>query len=164
MHLKEPQEEMAGNNVRDFRNADLTDVKRLIDRTIGISYPGVYPQEAVDYFLSYHTEEHIVEDSERGYTLVLETDRIVGTGTLLGSTIKRVFVNPSCHHRGFGTHLMHALENEAFSRGIRKLDLSASLPSKHFYEILGYKTECEAYIPVQNGKHLKYYEMVKYLL
>jgi GNAT superfamily N-acetyltransferase len=158
---------MAGNNepvdilIRKFRCGDLADVKRLIDRTIGISYPGMYPQEAIDYFLSYHTAEHILEDAERGCTLVLETDQITGTGTLLGSTIKRVFVNPSCHRRGFGTLLMQALENEALCRGIGKVDLSASLPSKLFYDTLGYGTECEAYIPVQNGKHLKYYEMVK---
>jgi GNAT superfamily N-acetyltransferase len=122
-----------------------------------------YPREAICYFLAYHTKEQILE-MQTWAALVLETDgRIVGTGTLLGSTIKRVFVHPSHQRRGYGALLMQALEWEALRRGVRKVDLSASLPSKRFYDLLGYTTECEAYIPVRNRERLDYYAMVKRL-
>ncbi|MCM2466652.1 hypothetical protein [Methanoculleus oceani] len=58
---------------------------------------------------------------------------------------------------------MQALEREALDRGVRRVDLSASLPSKRFYDVLGYTTECAAYIPVRNGKRLDYYAMTKTL-
>jgi GNAT superfamily N-acetyltransferase len=150
-----------GDQIRTFRTGDLAEVKRLVDATIETSYAGVYPREAIDFFLSYHTAEHILEDAKLGYTVVLTAGEIAGTGTLLGSTIKRVFVHPSHQRRGYGTLLMQALEREALERGIRKVDLSASLPSKRFYDVLRYETECEAYIPLRNGKRLDYYAMVK---
>ncbi|WP_243668309.1 GNAT family N-acetyltransferase [Methanoculleus chikugoensis] len=74
-------------------------------------------------------------------------------------------MHPSRQRRGgYGALLMHALESEALRRGIRRVDLSASLPSKRFYDRLGYATECEDYIPpVGNGKRLDYYAMAKTL-
>ncbi len=150
--------------LRRFSPGDLEDVSRLVAETIEVSYAKSYPREAIDYFLDYHTVEQISADADRGCTFVIEpADRIVGTGTLLGTTIKRVFVHPSRQRRGYGALLMHALEGEALRCGIRKVDLSASLPSKRFYDGLGYTTECEEYIPVGNGRRLDYYVMVKAL-
>jgi len=157
---------MAEQNIplRRFRPENIEDVSRLVTETIETSYAPVYPREAIDYFLEYHTVEQILLDAGRGCTFVLAPGgRIAGTGTLLGTTIKRVFVHPSRQRRGYGALLMHALEREAFRRGIGRVDLSASLPSKRFYDLLGYTTECEAYIPVRNGKRLDYYAMAKTL-
>ena len=64
---------------------------------------------------------------------------------------------------GYGALLMHALESEALRRGITRVDLSASLPSKGLYDGLGYTAECEEYIPVGNGRRLDYYAMAKTL-
>jgi GNAT superfamily N-acetyltransferase len=149
--------------IRKFRVEDLEVVKQLVDTTITISYREAYPQEAIDYFLLFHSSENIREDAERGCTIVLETDRIVGTGTLLGSEIKRVFVDPSLHRLGLGALLIEALEHEALQRGIRKVSLAASLPSKQFYDTLGYVTECRTFLPVQHGKRLDYFTMIKNL-
>lgn len=150
--------------LRRFLPGDIEDVSRLVVETIEVSYAKSYPREAIDYFLEYHTVEQILLDATRGCTFVLAPGgRIAGTGTLLGTTIKRVFVHPSRQRRGYGALLMHALESEAIRRGIGRVDLSASLPSKRFYDLLGYTTECEDYIPVRNGKRLDYYTMVKAL-
>ncbi len=150
--------------LRRFRPGDLENVSRLVTGTIEVSYAESYPREAIDYFLEYHTVEQILADADRGCTFVIEPGgRIAGTGTLLGTTIKRVFVHPSRQRRGYGALLMHALESEALRRGIRRVDLSASLPSKRFYDRLGYATECKDYIPVGNGKRLDYYAMAKTL-
>jgi len=149
--------------IRKFRIEDLEVVKQLIDTTITISYRGVYPQEAIDYFLLFHSENNILEDAARGCTDVLVTDRIVGTATLLGSEIKRVFVDPSFHRNGLGTLLIETLEHEALKNGIKKISLSASLPSKQFYDTLGYITECRTFLLVQHEKRLEYYTMIKNL-
>ncbi|MCM2466653.1 GNAT family N-acetyltransferase [Methanoculleus oceani] len=86
--------------LRRFRPRDLEDVSRLVTGTIEASYAPVYPREAIDFFLEYHTVEQIMENADRGCTFVLEPGgRIVGTGTLLGTTIKRVFVHPSRQRR-----------------------------------------------------------------
>jgi len=150
--------------LRRFLPGDIEDVSRLVVETIEVSYAKSYPREAIDYFLEYHTVEQILLDADRGCTFVLASGgRIAGTGTLLGTTIKRVFVDPSRQRRGYGALLMQALEREALRCGVRRVDLSASLPSKRFYDRLGYTTECEAYIPVGSGKRLDYYAMVKAL-
>jgi len=150
--------------IRKFRPGDLEDVNGLVNATIEVSYAEAYPREAIDFFLACHTPERILEDANRGCTFVLASGgRIVGTGTLLGSTIKRVFVHPSHQRRGYGALLMRALEREALDRGVGRVDLSASLPSKRFYDVLGYVTEGAAYIPVQSGKWLDYFAMAKVL-
>jgi len=150
--------------LRRFSPGDIEDVNRLVTETIEASYAPVYPREAIEFFLAYHTPDQILLDADRGCTFVLAPGgRIVGTGTLLGTTIKRVFVHPSRQRRGYGALLMRALESEALRRGIGRVDLSASLPSKRFYDGLGYTMECEEYIPVGNGRRLDYYAMAKTL-
>jgi GNAT superfamily N-acetyltransferase len=150
--------------LREFRQEDVEALKRLIYKTIDISYHKVYPEEAIEYFKDYHTEEHILGDAIEGYTIILECDgKIVGTGTLLGTNIRRVFIDPSHQHKGLGKLVMHELEKRALEKGISILDLSASLVSKQFYDSSGYVTQKEDYIPVRNKQKLSYYAMVKTL-
>ena len=150
--------------LNEFRAENLEAVKRLIHRTIEVCYSDAYPEEAIEYFEYYHSEEYIVSDARDGYTIVLECDgRIIGTGTLLGTNIRRVFIDPSYQHKGFGKLIMRKLEELASGKGIGILDLSASLISKQFYDSLGYVTQKEDHIPVRNKQKLSYYEMVKKL-
>jgi len=148
--------------LREFRRDDLETMKRLIYKTIEVYYSDVYPEEAIEYFKDYHSEEHILSDARDGYTIILECDgKIIGTGTLLGTNIRRVFIDPSYQHKGFGKSVMYKLEKRALAKGINILDLSASLVSKRFYDSLGYVTQKEDYIPVRNNQKLNYYAMVK---
>jgi len=150
--------------LREFTREDLETVKRLIYKTIEVSYSDVYPEEAIEYFKYYHSEEPILSDARDGYTIVLEFyEKIIGTGTLLCANIRRVFIDPSYQHKGFGKLVMHKLEERALAKGISTLDLSASLVSKRFYDSLGYVTQKEDYIPVMNEQKLSYYAMVKKL-
>jgi GNAT superfamily N-acetyltransferase len=137
-------------------------VKRLTYKTIEVSYSDVYPEEAIEYFKDYHSEEYILNDARDGYTIILDfSGKIIGTGTLLGTNIRQVFIDPSYQYRGFGKLVMHKLEEQAFANEICILDLSASLVSKRFYDSLGYVTQKEDYIPVRNKQKLIYYAMVK---
>lgn len=58
---------------------------------------------------------------------------------------------------------MHRLEEKAVEKGVRIMDLDASLVAYPFYRILGYETQTEEVIPVKNGQNLRYYKMVKKL-
>jgi putative acetyltransferase len=150
--------------VRDFAAEDLGEVQRLVYHTIDACYRAVYPLEAIEYFREYHSEAHILEDARNGYTLVLEIQgQIVGTGTLLGTNVRRVFIHPSCQHLGFGKLVMRMLQQRAVEEGVGALDLSSSIISKRFYDRLGYVAEEEDHVPLQNGGKLTFYVMAKRL-
>ena len=69
-----------------------------------------------------------------------KASRILGTGTLVGGEIKRVFVDPTFQKQGFGRRIMQQLEEAAARQGVKTVKLDASLPSQVFYERLGYVT------------------------
>lgn len=150
--------------IRRFRKRDLPAVKELIDNTIDICYPADYPKEAVQYFKRYHCDDNISKGAAKGWTIVLEkNNRLIGTGTIIDNHIMRVFVNPKFQKHGLGKLIMDKLEEKATSSGINKVKLDASLPSKTFYDTLGYKTREKTYVKVDNGKKLHYYKMDKVL-
>lgn len=150
--------------LREFRRDDLEALKSLIYKTVEVSYADVYPDEAIAYFKDYHSEENILSDAREGYIVILElNEKIIGTGTLLDTNIRRVFIDPSYQQKGFGKLVMHKLEERALEKGISILDLSASLVAKRFYDSLGYITQKEDYIPLENNQKLHYYEMIKKL-
>jgi N-acetylglutamate synthase-like GNAT family acetyltransferase len=153
---------MADVVLREFTQQDLPAVKRLIDRTIDISYAVAYPAEALAFFKDYHSTDHILSSAASDCIVVVELGgKIVGTGTLTGTTIGRVFVDPLHQGKGWGKLIMHSLEEKALAAGVRTVDLSASLVAKPFYDALGYITQSEDSIPLENEQELRYYTMTK---
>jgi len=151
--------------LREFRQTDLFAVKSLVHRTIAICYPGHYCLEAVRFFANYHSEPAILHDAQEGWTLVLEkAGRVLGTGTLVGDEIKRVFVEPGLQKHGLGRLIMQRLEEKAASLGIATIRLDASLPAQSFYDTLGYATIERASLEVENGRRLDYFKMCKTLM
>ncbi len=152
-------------SIKEFKSSDLSVVKRLIHNTIDTCYSEIYPKEAVQFFKDWHSDDRILNDAKQGHTLVIEKDgRIIGTGTIVGDEIKRVFVRPRFQKQGFGRVIMGKLEEKAISLGIRGIKLDASLPSKNFYDLLGYATLEETFLEVENNKKLHYYKMQKTLI
>ena len=150
--------------MRQLKHEDIESVFGLIQNTIDVSYYGVYPTEAIEFFKDYHSAEHIISDAATGYTIVAECNgEILGTGTLLGTNIRRVFVRPLHQHRGIGKLIVQELEIKASTEKSATLDLEASLVSRQFWELLGFVAQREEYIPVQNGQKLHYCKMVKTL-
>ena len=126
-------------NLRAFRESDVTQVRRLIHRTLDVSYAAVYPPEAVRFFKDFHSEAKILERHRAGDLLVIEQDgRVVATGAIVDGDIFGVFVDPDQQQRGHGRALMRELESRAKTKGIQEAVLSVSLPSRRFYESLGY--------------------------
>ena len=149
---------------REFRETDLLAVRSLVQRTIAVCYPGHYCMEAVRFFANYHNEQAILQDTRDGCTLVLdEAGRILGTGTLVGEEIKRVFVEPDLQTHGLGRLIMRHLEERAALAGIEMIRLDASLPAKRFYDGLGYTVVEKAFLQVENGQSLDFFRMRKKL-
>jgi len=151
-------------SIREFKSDDLPAIKALVNQTIDICYVGVYPREAMQFFKDWHSNDRILADAEEGCTVVLEQDgQVIGTGTVAGNEIKRVFVGPVFQKRGLGRLIMQVLEDHAVSAGIGVVKLDASLPSKKFYDSLGYIMLEETFLEVENNKRLDYYRMEKRL-
>lgn len=150
--------------VREFRSADLENVRDLIHRTIDICYNGFYLKEVVDYFDMYNWDGNILKIDRDGYMVVVETqEKIVGTGSIIGDTILRVFVDPAHQQQGLGRMIMNELERRAVMNGTKVLWLRALANAKKFYESLGYVSVAKGFVEVDNGRHLEYLQMVKSL-
>jgi len=150
--------------IRQMKVDDLRSVFILIQNTIEIAYRDVYPAEAVEFFKNYHREGMIRQDALSGYTVVAELRGVLlGTGTLLGTNIRRVFVSLDNQYKRVGKSIVQCLEKEAAQKGIDTLDLSASLTARQFWESAGYILQKEESILVANGKELRFYNMIKML-
>ena len=150
--------------IREFRESDLVPVRRLIHQTIDVCYSGVYPARAVQFFKEFHSEEKIMERHRNGNILVVEQDgNVIATGAIVGSDIFGVFVHPEFQHRGHGRVLMRELESRAKAKGCTESELSVSLPSRGFYESLGYEMLEECSTDVGEGQHLDFWKARKRL-
>ena len=148
--------------VRGFRLADLESVKELINRTIDVCYNGFYFKEVMDYFDIYNWDGNILKVARDGYIVVVEMQgKIVGTGSVIGDVILRVFVDPAYQKQGLGRMIMNNLETHAAANGVKTLQLRALANARKFYESLGYLTVAKGFVKVDNGRCLEYYKMEK---
>ena len=150
--------------IRQFVESDLDSLHRLIQETIEASYEGVYPDRAVQFFKKFHSERKIVERSGTGEVLVIEKDgAIVATGSLVANEILGVFVLPTLQRSGYGKAITSELEKRAKLKGITEIELSISLPSRQFYENLGYEVFEKKSEDVGEGQFLDYWPARKKL-
>jgi ribosomal protein S18 acetylase RimI-like enzyme len=151
--------------IRQFHVSDAEAVRELIHHTIDVSYSPVYPPRAVQFFKDFHSGVKIIERHQTGEILVVEKDgKVIATGSIVGADILGVFVDPEFQHQGYGTSLMQELEKKAIVNGIEMVVLSVSLPSRRFYEILGYEIIAEHTIDVGEGQRLDYWDARKTLM
>ena len=150
--------------IRHFEDADVVALRRLICETIDVSYAPVYPPKALDFFKAFHAEEKVRERAQRGTVLVAEASgALIATGSLLEGEIFAVFVHPDRQGVGLGKALMERLEEDARSAGVTESVLSVSLPSKRFYEGLGYEIVEERSRDLGDGQHLDFWKARKRL-
>ena len=150
--------------IRAFEEADAAALRRLIAETIDASYAPVYPPRALDFFKAFHAEEIILERAQRGTVLVAEADGdLIATGSLLDGEIFAVFVHPDRQGRGLGKALMARLEEDARAAGVTESLLSVSLPSKRFYEGLGYEIVEERSRDLGDDQRLDFWKAKKRL-
>ena len=150
--------------IRAFEKSDVAALRRLICDTIDVSYAPVYPPKALDFFKAFHAEEKVRERAQRGTVLVAEANgALIATGSLLEGEIFAVFVHPDRQGAGLGKALMERLEEDARSAGVAESVLSVSLPSKHFYEGLGYEIVEERSRDLGEGQCLNFWKAKKRL-
>jgi GNAT superfamily N-acetyltransferase len=150
--------------VRRFRDGDADAALRLIHATIDACYAGVYPPRAVAFFKEHHSAANILQRASEGTTLVAEADgRVVGVGSLVGDQIQGVFVGPELQRRGIGGAIMAQLEALAQAAGVAAVTLHVSLPSRRFYERLGYRAIEATRLDVGEGQYLDYFKAEKLL-
>jgi GNAT superfamily N-acetyltransferase len=148
--------------VRPFREDDLPPVYGLVHKTIEISYRSDYSEKAIELFKTYHSRENILDSARNGYTVVaVEEGKIVGTGTLLDTNIRRIFISPLHQRRGIGTLIYENLEHKARADNISALDLSSAIGSRPFWESRGFIIQEELFIPPGKDWIIRYYSMVK---
>ena len=150
--------------IRAFEESDVAALRRLICGTIDVSYAPVYPPKALDFFKAFHAEEKVRERAQRGTVLVAEADGdLIATGSLLEGEIFAVFVHPARQGAGLGRALMERLEGDARTTGVTESVLSVSLPSKRFYEGLGYEIVEERSRDLGEGQCLNFWKAKKRL-
>ena len=149
-------------SIRQAVLTDLNTVKNISELTISEIYPHYYPKGAVDFFLEHHSEENILDDIKKNRVfLCLDTSQnVIGTITVKGNEICRLFVLPDYQSKGFGTEMLGFAEriiSEQYSRVV----LDASLPAKQIYLKRGYRDVKFNIITVGSSDFLCYDVMEK---
>ncbi len=136
-------------------------VRFIVKTTIETVYPDYYPKGAVDFFLCHHSDEEIKKAviAEAVY-LIRDDDKIMGTGSINGNEISRLFVLPQYQGKGYGTAMMDELERIVFCNHSQIL-LDASLPAYGMYVHRGYVPMEYHSIKTENGHYLCYHVMKK---
>ena len=136
-------------------------VETITRQTIAAIYPRYYPAGAAAFFQAHHSRERIADDLTAGLVyLAMDGDTSVGTVTLHGNEIGRLFVLPQHQGRGAGRLLMQFAEETLFARH-DTIVLHASLPAKRIYLKHGYREAAYHILETDNGDFLCYDEMVK---
>ena len=140
---------------------DFDDVRWITETTITAVYPHYYPAGAVEFFCRHHSDDKIKADIDAGCVYLLEDEgRIVGTVTVSGNHINRLFVLPECQHKGYGRYMMDFAE-EKIAKDHKTIELDASFPAKRIYLKRGYKETEYHSIETGNGDKLCYDVMAK---
>ncbi len=144
--------------------SNLNTVKEITQETILRIYPHYYPAGAVDFFLHHHNVENITNDIKSGrvYIGYDEAGIPVGTVTIKGNEICRLFVLPNYQGKGYGGKLLDFAEVN-ISSAYNKIILDASLPAKQIYMKRQYQTIEYHTIETENGDVLCYDLMQKEL-
>ena len=148
-----------------YENKYFEDIYNVVHNTIEEVYPKYYPRKAVDFFHNYHSKENMLKNLPKEYTkIILENNKIVGTGSANENEIGRFFILPEYQNKGYGKLLLKELETEIIRKKYKNITLSSSLGAVFFYKSNGYKYQEYKIIPVENDENLCYLEMIKEIL
>lgn len=142
--------------IKPAHKEDLKTVREITQITIKAIYPKYYPAGAVQFFLQHHSDEHISADIADGKVYILYEDaEPVGTVTVSGCEINRLFVLPDYQHMGYGKTLLDFAE-EKIAKTHAYIQIDASLPAKPIYLKRGYREIEYNIIQAENGDCLCY--------
>lgn len=136
-------------------------VTEIVENTIKAIYPRYYPAGAVQFFLDLHQEQNIRKamEKEEIYFAVIQ-GTLVGTGSIRGNEICRLFILPEYQGKGYGSRLMDMLEDRVF-RKYPAIHIDASFPAESMYLKRGYRIKTYEKIKTESGDYLCYHTMEK---
>ena len=138
---------------------DFETIKHIVHTTINAIYPKYYPCGAVDFFLKHHNDENIKKSIlNDDVFLLIKNNDIVGTGTINGNEIDRLFILPEFQGKGLGTEALDYFENEIF-KSHSEVTLSASFPAFNMYQKRGYVPFEYNKLLTDNGDYLCFFNM-----
>ena len=131
-------------------------VHSITVQTICAVYPHYYPAGAVEFFIAHHSDERIAADIASGIVyLLVKGETPVGTVTIRGNEICRLFVLPEYQGKGYGRILLDFAETAILAQH-PQIVLDASLPAKSIYLRRGYVPGEFHTIETSNGDKLCY--------
>lgn len=149
-------------SIRKAELADVNTVKYIAAATISEIYPHYYPKGAVQFFMEHHNEHDIINDIKlnRVFLCVDTEEKIVGTVTIKGNEICRLFVLPEFQGKGQGKRMLDYAE-KMISTEHSEIVLDASLPARKMYRKRGYKEIEFGVIKTNDNDFLCYDVMMK---
>ena len=136
-------------------------VAEIVEKTIRAFYPHYYPSGAVQFFLDLHSERKIREALAGEEIYIAEVQgEIVGTGSIRGNEICRLFILPEYQAKGYGSRLMDFLEDMVFGK-YHAVHIDASFPAESMYLKRGYRIKTYEKIETAGGDYLCYHTMEK---
>jgi GNAT superfamily N-acetyltransferase len=151
-------------NIIPFRKEYTHLLYNVIKKTIREIYSSLYPIEIINYFLSYNAPENILIDSIEGYTaLFFKDNQLIGSGSLVETNIRRLFVLPEYQLKGIGTAILKHIEQKALEKNCKYLELYAMMLSVNFYRKMGYSELGICNYIVDNSNSVDYMKMEKKL-
>lgn len=144
------------NNTKDAKIA-----ANIVQETIQKIYPHYYPEGAVKFFQELHSYEQILRamNTEEIYLFMLK-HYIIGTGSIHGAELSRLFILPQYQRKGYGTESISLLEEKIFERE-SCINIAASFPAEGLYLKRGYHIKSYEKIEMKNGDFLCYHKMEK---
>ena len=148
--------------IKVYCNTYFDDVYGVVNKTIEEIYLKYYSKSAVDFYHNLHSEENMKNQLSDEYALVLvENNKIFGTGAVLDNEIKRFFILPEYQGKGYGKILFKELEKNVNNEIYQNIFLYASLASANFYLKNNYSYKSFNKYELPDKKYLCYFEMEK---
>jgi ribosomal protein S18 acetylase RimI-like enzyme len=140
--------------IRKFRASDANRVAEIIRRCLLEVNIKDYPKKVIDSMCDYFSPQNLIELAKRRDIYVLvQSGKILGTGSLRENNVRSVYVDPDFHKMGMGRCLMKHLENLVKKNGYKTIELFSSVTAFKFYRNLGYK-KISTYQDMDTGKSI----------
>lgn len=126
--------------IRKFLQSDAAELSSLMRETVIKSNSQDYSKKAVQCLVDEYTAERLIKDSKKMNIFVAcEKSKLVGTISLVGDRISRMFVLPEVQGQKIGSKLIRHIEAFAKQEGKTALRVRSSLTAYGFYQKLGYQ-------------------------
>lgn len=126
-------------HIRKFRTQDAHELSKAVQKTLFVSNSGDYSKKSLRFLCNEYTPENLLNHAKRMDIFVAyHNKKLVGTISLTGNRLSRMFVLPQFQRRGMGSKLLRHIEVLAKKRDIKTLRVRSSVTAFDFYKKLGF--------------------------